>query len=175
MSERAGRYQRTFSGLIASIVVLLAVVLAFVGFRALIRSDVANPVPGVDYQQNLDYYRSQAGFPILAPPTLPAGWKATSARFRAAKPQTWHLGILTEAGSYVGIEQSRDTEQVLVDDKVDDDAVRGEPVQVLGAQWQSYSDAGGDTALVRRQRGVTTLVVSTLPREELVEFVATLR
>ncbi len=175
MSEQAGRYQRTFSGLVGAMVVLLAVVLAFVALRALNRADVADPVKAVDYRENLDYFRSQANFPILAPATLPDGWKATSVRFKPSKPQTWHLGILTSGGSYVGIEQGRGGEAAMVDEHVDDEATRGEPVQVRGVDWNTYTDEKGDTALVRRQRGVTSLVVSTLSRAQLVDFVATLR
>jgi len=175
VSQQSARYQRTFPGLVGAMIVLLLVVLAFVALRALNRSDVEDPVKPIAYAENLEYWQSQASFEILAPNSLPDDWIATSVRFESAKPQSWHLGVLTDDDHYVGIEQKRADEASMVAEFVDEDAVAGGEVTVAGATWRAYSDAGGDQALVRREGGLTTLVVGTISHDELVAYVGTLR
>jgi hypothetical protein len=175
VSEQAGRYQRSFSGMIGALVVLLGVIGAFVVLREANRTDPANPVKAIEYAEDVAYYRTEATFPMLAPPTLPAGWYATSQEFIDTKPQSWHLGVLTDKGRYVGLEQGRDSVPTMVSKFVDENASQGDPVQVAGVAWESFSDSGGDHALVRRQDGVTTLVVGTVPVSTLQAYVESLR
>jgi len=175
VSQQSARYQRTFSGMVGAMVVLLIVVLSFVLLRALNRSDVEDPVKPIEYAENLEYWQSQASFEILAPPSLPDGWIATSVRFESAEPQSWHLGVLTGDDHYVGIEQKREDEASMVADFVDEHAVAGGEVTVAGATWRAYSDHGGDQALVRRQGDLTTLVVGTISQDELASYVEILR
>lgn len=174
MSEQPGRYQRSASGMVGAMLVLLAVIAAFVAFRAINRNDPENPVRPVDYQQTLEYARSQAAFPLLAPPSLPKGWRATSVTF-VPRPTRWHLGVLTDDDRYIGLEQSRGSVADMVQRYVDQEAARGRPVEVDGKSWQTWTDAGGDTALSRVQDGVTTLVVGTAGRDVLVDYVESLR
>jgi hypothetical protein len=174
VSEQPGRYQRSFSGLIGAMVVLLLVVGAFVVFRGLFRTDAEVTVRAVDYQRTQSFAQEQIDFPILAPETLPEGWRATSVRF-VPDPPRWHLGVLTDEDRYIGLEQSRSSEKKMVETYVDRDAVRGEPVKVAGDTWQMWTDEGGDTALTRVEDEVTVLVVGTPDLEVLVEYVETLR
>lgn len=175
MSERAGRYQRTFSGLVGAMVVLVLVVLAFVALRAINRNDVEDPVKAIDYTESLELWQSEAQFPLLTPPELPAGWIATSVSFDKDKPQAFHLGVLTDERRYIGIEQKRADVASMVSEFVDEGAEEGTTVQAAGALWTVYTDAGGDTALVSRTDGVTTLVVGTVPQALLVQYVDSLR
>ena len=47
---------------------------------------------------------------------------------------------------------------------------------MAGERWATWTDEGGDLALVRRVDGITTLVVGhEVPREDLVDFAASLR
>ena len=59
---------------------------------------------------------------------------------------------------------------------VDPDAQRGEPVSLGGRQWQTWTDAGGDYALVTRVDGPrgeeTVLVVGTAERSEVRDIAA---
>ena len=49
-------------------------------------------------------------------------------------------------------------------------------IRVAGVRWQTWTDEGGDLALVRQDEDVTTLVVGhEVPLERLVEFTASLR
>jgi hypothetical protein len=175
MSERPGRYQRSFSGMIGAMIVLVLVVAAFVVLRDLNRTEPENPVKPVDYTQPAEYAREQAEFELLTPDRLPEGWFATSARFRDGRDQSWHLSFLTGDGKYVGVEQLDVSAGQIVEDFVDEDAEQGEDVVIDGATWESWSDSGGDSALVREGDEITTLVVGTIPAAELERFVTTLR
>jgi hypothetical protein len=173
VSQQAGRYQRSFAGMIGALLVLLALVAAFVAFRAINRVEPETPVRAVDYQRTVDFARQNVDLPLLAPPELPTGWRATSVNFDE-EPARWHLGVLTDNDRYVGLEQSRSSLRTMVERYVDPDAVPGEPVEVEGRPWRTWTDEGGDTALGRTAGGVTTLVVGSPSREALVDYVASL-
>lgn len=175
MSERAGRYQRSFPGMIGAMLVLLLVVAAFVVFRDTVRDEPADPVGPVDYLRPAEYARTVADFPVLVPERLPEGWFANGARYVPGDEESWHVGFLTEDREYVGLEQTDRPPAALVEEHVDEEAVQGEDVTIDGVTWQTWTDEGGDTALVREQEAVTTLVVGTVDQDTLVEFVRSLR
>ncbi|HEY0774416.1 MAG TPA: DUF4245 domain-containing protein [Nocardioidaceae bacterium] len=174
MSEQAGRYTRSTAGLVGAMIVAVAAVVAFVVLRDLNRSDVQTEVPAVDYQKVLELSSDQVDFPPVAPATLPDGWTATSVRLTPV-PALWHLGVLTDEGRYVGLEQSRSSEGNMVEKYVDEAAVRGGTVDIGGDTWRIWTDEGGDTALTRVENGVTTLVVGTPDQDVLVDYVESLR
>lgn len=173
MSEQPGRYQRSAAGMVGAMLVLLGVIAAFVVFRDLNRNDPQSPVRDIDYQQTLSYARDQADFPVLAPESLPEGWRATSVSF---VPETtrWSLGVLTDEDRYIGLEQSRGSVDGMVETYVDREAERGRQVEVAGETWRLWTDQGGDTALTRVEDGVTTLVVGTPGLDVLVDYVESL-
>lgn len=175
MSEKPGRYQRSASGMVGAMIFLVVVVVALVAVRNLLQEEPTSTVKEVDYRKTAEVGQEQVGFPILAPPTLPEGWRATSVRLTPEPTPAWHLGLLTDQDRYVGLEQSRRTEERMVEDFVDSDAVKGEPVQVEGRTWQTWTDEGGDTALTRVDDGITVVVVGTPELDVLTDFAATLR
>lgn len=178
MSEQPGRYQRSFTGMIGAMVVLLLAVGAFVLFRDLVRDDPADPVKAVDFEGPADYARGAAGFDLLAPDELPEGWIATSVTFTEGsdeREQAWHLGCLTDERRYVGLEQADRPVSGMVEEYVDEEAVQGDDVEVAGRTWETWSDSGEDLALVNDSGGVTTLVVGRVPQDTLEELITTLR
>jgi len=174
VSGQAGRYQRSATGMIGALVVLLAVIAGFVVFREVIREDPESPVDAVDYQQPLGFAREQAGFPVLAPERLPDGWKATNVDF-TPEPVHWHLGVLTDEGRYVGLEQAVVSEKSMVRTYVDPEPSQGADITIDGQSWSTWTDQGGDTALVRKEAKVTTLVIGSVSQEVLVDYVESLR
>lgn len=162
--------------MIGAMVVVFLVVVAFVVFRDAVRSEVSSSAESVDYAKPAEFAQEQAEFEILAPPRLPDGWTSTSVRFTPGNDAHWHLGMLTDEGRYVGLEQEQSSPENMVEEYVDEGARPGEPVTVAGVRWQTWTDEGGDLALVRRTDEVTTLVVGhEVPEDELVEFTASLR
>jgi hypothetical protein len=175
VSEQPGRYQRSAAGMIGAMLVLLALIAAFVVLREANRTEPANPVRPVDYQETLDYARDQSDLPLLAPEPLPEGWRATSAEFVPSPAERWHLGVLTDEDEYVGLEQSRSSVDKMVETYVDPEAVRGRSVQIDGRPWRIWTDAEGDTALTSVRDDVTTLVVGSPDLDVLVDYVESLR
>jgi hypothetical protein len=174
VSEQPGRYARTFAGLAGAMIVLLAAVLAFVGFRALVRGDVPDPAPAVDYATPLRYARAEAGLDVLAPDPLPDGWRVTSVRYTPPPGEAWHLGMLTRGQRYAGLEQADRSVAAMVREHVDTEATAGGVVVVEGRAWRAFSDDGGDHALARRSGGATTLVVGSASQDDLVALVESL-
>ncbi len=174
MSEQAGRYQRSFTGMIGAMLVLLLVIGAFVAFRDVNRTDPGNPVDAVEWKQPTQVARQEASFTVLAPDRLPTGWIATSVRYGAGADGTWHIGMLTDQQRYVGLEQSTTTVSGMVETYVDENATQGQDVEVGGRTWESWSDSR-DTALVRKDGRTVTLVVGTVTESVLEQFAATLR
>ena len=156
--------------------VLLVLVVGLVGVRSLFSQDPASPVQQVDYARDVPLARESADFDLVAPATLPSGWRATTVRYDQAPGARWHLGVLTDEGRYVGLEQGDRPVRSMVQQYVDESASRGAPVDVVGRRWSTYTDTDGDLALVRRAGGTTTLVVGhRVPRSTLVSYVASLR
>jgi hypothetical protein len=175
VSEQAGRYQRSAGGMVGAMVVLVALVVGWVGVRAL-TSTSADDERTVDYARVVPAVRKAADLAVVAPPALPEGWRATSTRFTDGAREHWHLGVLTDRDKYVGLEQSADSVRSMVREYVDPRPSQGEPVRVAGRTWSTYTDSGGDLALVRRAGGTTTLVVGhQVPRSSLQTYVASLR
>jgi hypothetical protein len=173
MSEQPGKYQRSTGGLVGAMLVLLAVVAAFVAFRALVREEAEVEVRSVDYQQAAGYARDQVDFPILVPDPMPAGWRATSVDF-VPRPGRWSLGMLTDGDRYVGLVQAERTVENLVEAYVDADAEPGPTVVIDGARWDSWTDEDGDTAVTRDGEGPVVLVVSPAGLDVITELVESL-
>lgn len=162
--------------MVGALIVLLGVVGLFTLMQAVNQKPPPNPVQAVDYSRAARYARTQAGFDLLAPPSLPAGWKATSVSFIGGVQQHWHLGCLTDKGRYVGLEQADRSVTSMAKSYVDPSPARGRPVTVDGAAWTTYTDSGGDLALARRAGNTTTLVVGhEVAQRELVSYVRSLR
>ena len=174
MSEQAGRYERSASGMIGAMLVLLLVIAAFLVFREINRTTLEPPVRNIDYVQVAEFARSEASFPVLAPASLPSGWRATSATYTPEPDEAWHLGVLTDDGKYVGLEQAPSSQESMVDTHVSEEATRSGEVEIDGESWAAWSDEKGDDALVRRDGETTTLVVGTAGQDVLVDYVETL-
>jgi hypothetical protein len=177
VSGQAGRYQRSAGGLVGSMIVLGVLLVAFVGIRSLTDRHPDTAVRVVDYAKVVAPAKQQADFHLVAPSALPTGWRATSAGFdESGGSQHWHLGVLTDQDRYVGLEQGDDTLRSMVSQYVDEQAERGKRVDVAGRPWTTYTDSGGDLALVRSGAGATTLVVGhDVPQATLVAYAASLR
>lgn len=175
MSEaRTGRSRSGVGDMLRSVALLLVPILAFVGYQGWVRV-TPDPAPAVDYASAASAVRRQAPFPVLAPAALPAQWRATSVRYTAGPDAHWHLGVLTAAEDYIGLEQVADDLDDAVTSFAPDTAATGS-VTIAGQQWQlRTSSARDETALVRQDGDVSTVVIGTAAQAELVAYVETLR
>ena len=174
VSQQPGRYQRSSAGLVAALVLLVLVIGAFVVLREVTRTAPTTSVEPVEWRSAATYARAEADFGVLAPRRLPPGWYATSVRFERGDGPSWHLGMLTGEGRYVGLEQRADSAVTMVEEFVDEEAAPGDEVVIAGQTWQAWSD-DEDQALVREDEDVTTVVVGTVTQEVLVDFAESLR
>ena len=176
MSEQPGRYTRSAGGMVGAMLVLVVLLLAWVVFRNLVSSEPSSPVRTVDYAKDVPAVKQAADFDLVAPPSLPQGWRATSVNFKATGSEHWHLGVLTDEDKYVGLEQGNESVRSMLEAYVDPDPSQGDPVDVAGRPWSTYSDDGGDLALVSRDGPTTTLVVGhEVDQAALVSYAASLR
>jgi Protein of unknown function (DUF4245) len=176
VSGQAGRYQRSAAGMVGALLVLVVLVVGWIGLSSLNSDDPAEPAHTVDYAGAVPEARKAADFDLVAPPSLPDGWRATTVSFTDDPEQHWHLGVLTDQNRYVGLEQARRPVRSMVLEYVDEEPSRGATVDVAGSRWSTYTDDTGDLALVRRQAGTTTLVVGhDVPKQELLSYTAGLR
>lgn len=177
MSEQGGRYQRSFSGMIGAMIVVVVLIVAFVLFRGLNRNDASIDPERVDYLDTVRGVARAGGDPVAYPPTLPDGWFATSAAFGPGG--VWSLSLLSDEDNFVGVRQSRGTHSVedLVETYVGDGADEGDPVTLdspLAPAWRSFTDGGGDYALVAEVDDSVVLVVGTAPEQEIEDLTASL-
>src|SRR3954449_7924967 len=105
-SARGGRYQRSTNGLVGAMGVTVLAVVAFWALNALHSDHEATPVRAVDYTAMMRAGRADHKLLVMAPSSLPVGWEATSATYQTGTAPAWHLGVLTDKGKYVGVEET---------------------------------------------------------------------
>jgi len=146
--ERPSRYDRSFGGLLAAMVVTVVFVGGYVGFRALTR-DQPEIEPKVDYASCVALLQD-ADVSVVHPSSLPGGWRATGVHFDRTAPAEWRLALVTDDDEFVGVVQQEQDVDDLLAEYVDESADQGEdasPENALGiTTWQTWSDNGGDHA-----------------------------
>lgn len=166
VSEQPGRYQRSASGMVGAMLVLLLLIAAFVGFRALNREELAIEPERVDYREAVGFAQD-AGWSVVYPRSVPDGWRATS--IDSQREEDWGIGFLTPDG-FVGVRQSAASVEQLLETYVDEEAVAEGPVRLdseLARVWESYSDAGGDLAFAAEVDGRRVLVYGSARATDL--------
>jgi hypothetical protein len=162
--------------MVGALIVTLLVILAFVGFRALNRSDLDVKPEHVDYLAQVRYAQ-QAGSEVVYPARLPRGWYATNVTFSPGRPSAFELSMLTADDEYVGLVQSPDSPPALLSTYVDPHPQGGPPVTVDGSvatRWDTWTDSGGDTALVSTRGHESLLVFGSASAATLERLAASL-
>jgi len=164
--------------MVISMVVILAAVLAWVAMVPRVR-EVSQPA--VDVTSVATQVRRETGWAI-SQPALPAGWKATNARFTPAAGGvgTWHAGYLSPDGQYISIDQTLVTgaSQSWVSAVTSGGRADG-TLAAAGTTWRKLSSP--DTvqrSLLSTASGVrplTTVLSGTAPYVQLAEFAEALK
>lgn len=179
VSERPGRYQRSFNGLLGALLICLLVIAGFVAFRAINRDDLSVRPEPIDLAGALELGQSSGVRPVYPDP-VPDGWKPISFDVEPKQSEdgpAWGLGFHTEDGSFAGVRRDRSDAETLVDEYVDEDAVEGDEVTIespLAETWVSWTDEGGDTAYVAESRGQTLIVWGSASADELQDLIGDL-
>ena len=144
---RPSRYDRSFGGLLAAMIVTVVFVAGYVGVRAFTREQPDIEPESVSYLSCVAELQA-AGTVVAYPVALPAGWIDTSVALQPSDPPVWRIGMLTDRGAFVGLVQQDEDAADLVSTYVDTAPAKGAaatPDNQLGAaSWQTWSDDGGD-------------------------------
>lgn len=174
--EQPGRYNRSFGGMAGALVVTVLLVVAFVSWRSLFRTDVDATLQPVEWQESVEL-AAQAGLRVVRPRELPTGWIATSVDLKAGDDPRWGLGVLTDDGEFVGIRQQGSSVDALVKQYVDELAEAGDAASVASDvtdTWQTWSDSGGDLGYSTEVGGDAVLVYGSAPAEDIETYLGLL-
>jgi hypothetical protein len=133
----------------------------------------SDPVAAVDYRVELLSAQRAAPYPVEAPVGLSARWKPTSVSYTGQDGNAWHLGFLDPEQQYVAVEQSTDDPEKFVTSVTRDASKTSKTQRVEGETWQRWEGPKYD-ALVRRDKGSTTVVMGTAPYEQLTRMASAL-
>lgn len=170
------RGAKTIRDLMLSLVVLGVVVYTIYLFIP--HGSKGDPVgtETVGYTVELQQARRDAPYEVAGPQGLGPKWRATSVTYEAADRQdvTWHLGFIDPERQYAAVEQSNGDpddfiRQVTINGHRDGDRT----VTIDGVTWDRYL-GGRYSSLVRKQPGVTTVVLGTAPEAQLRQLAGSL-
>ena len=176
VSEQPSRYTRSFSGMVGALIVTVLIVLAYVVWRGLFRTDVDETPAAVDWQDSVEL-ADQAGLDVVRPRELPTGWTATSVELFAGDDPRWGLGVLTDDGDFIGIRQQDTSVDELVRVYVDEKAEAGDDARVASDvtdTWQTWSDDGGDHGYATELGDEAVLVYGSAPVDDLESYLGLL-
>lgn len=167
------RGKQTVRDMVLSMAVIGIVVAGIYNFIP--HDDSKISVKPVSYRVELDTARRAAPYPVAAPQDLPKTWRATSVSYKDSGPDgsAWHLGFLDPRNEYVAVEQSDGKPSKFVGRVTHRAAKTGETQRVDGVVWDRYEGPKYD-ALVRVERGVTTVVTGTASYGQLAKMAAAL-
>lgn len=163
---RRGRGKQTVGDMVRSLVVVLVLVFVVVALNA--QDDSGGGPQRLDYSGALAQARDTASYDVLAPIGLPDSWVPTSARAgRDGGAVTWHLGFVTPAGDYAGLEQSDGDPDKAVADAAEGGDAAG-TVMISGLRWRKVDGGHPEKhALVLDGEVVTTVVAGGASWDEL--------
>ncbi|MEW2069167.1 DUF4245 domain-containing protein [Streptomyces sp. NPDC007346] len=133
-----------------------------------------DPIKAVDFSVELATVRATAPYPVAAPEGLPEEWRPTSVSYDGAAGRAWHLGFLDPDGKYVAVEQSTTAPRTYVPQVSQKARNTGTTETVAGRAWQFWEGEKYD-ALVLLDKGHTTVVTGSAPKERLVEMAEALK
>ena len=131
----------------------------------------------IDYSTELNQARRVSAHPLVAPSGLPATWRATSVSSSggSGKPVVFHLGYVTPAGDYAGVEESDGAAGPYLVSLLGKAPTTLDPVRVGAASWQQLRAKNGRLALVGGVNPMTVVVTGTAKLPELTVLAASLR
>lgn len=157
-------------------IVLVLAVLAFVGFRELTREVPVTEMEAIEWVPVAESAVAE-GHPI-AVPVLPEKWFVTDIRFEPTAVPTWELAIHTSDNNFMGLSQSDERVDVLIEKYVDENAEEADPVTVTGGdlagEWETFTDGGGDFAMVHEDENGAVLLYGSASRAEIEKIANTI-
>lgn len=160
--------------MLRSILAIGALLLGLAAFGYWFQVKPDNTAKAVDYVTAVEAARADADFDVFAPASLPAGWTATSVRYESGEIGQWHLGVMTDKGEYIGLEQSGIGTQRAIERFAPDTEPAG-TTTAGGQPWQVRQSESGENTLVREDGDITIVVTGTATRSVIEDYAASLR
>ncbi|GAA3672750.1 hypothetical protein GCM10022237_35410 [Nocardioides ginsengisoli] len=171
-TEKPGRYNRSFNGLIASMVVTVVALGGLLVFMGFFRNDLVVKPDAINYAGTIADAQ-QAGLEPVYPMPLPKGWIATGIDIPSPDEPGFMVRLLTDHSRYVGVRQEKASPGALLSRWVDPDTtpiagytVPATVAQPLAREWKGYTD-GRDKAYVATVGDATVLVYGSASAKEL--------
>ena len=171
---RPGRYDRSFGGLIGSMIVLVLAVFAFVIFRGTFRDTPEYQPDRIDYPALVTSVQD-LGFRAVYAPELPQGWTVKAASFDSGERPALDVVFTTDDERTAGIHQEDASERDLLDTYVGEGAQEdGETLTTAVGTWTGWQDTDSDHAWTTEVGDDTVLVFSSGDADALRTFVESL-
>ncbi|MCW2829586.1 MAG: hypothetical protein JWP31_278 [Aeromicrobium sp.] len=169
-STGSTRGNPSMGDILRSMAVIALIILVVYGVGRFFTEDPGDPVEPVDYAAVVAQAAPAADFDLLAPASLPDGWRANVAQF---EPRSWRLGVLTDDDEYIGLRQvrlgvDRAVDKYAVDSRLDGTA------DIAGQTWTVRTGPKDRTTYVLSSDGITTLVDSTTSRAVAERYIESL-
>jgi hypothetical protein len=134
-------------------------------------------VTRIDYSTALSQARRLSTHPVLAPAGLPSGWTPTSVSLSGGNgtPVVFHLGFVTPAGDYAGLEESDGPQDGYLVTLLGKTPQRLSDVRVGAMAWRSWRGTDDRVALLSPSAPPTVVVKGTAALPELVALAESLR
>jgi hypothetical protein len=166
----SARKPSTFADVLRTVVVMAAVLLGIALVGKVFTVDPGTPESSLEPAEVAPRVAGDAGVPLYAPRALPEGWRATAAEMRG---DVWHVGVVTSADDYIGLEQVQASATTTLRRFAKDSRPAG-TVRIGGDVWPRRTEADGDTIYLRRAEATTLLVIGSAPRQELERYLSSL-
>jgi hypothetical protein len=168
------RSRQTFANMLRSLLPLVVIALAVVGWTAFRQSPDTQPVKEIDPSSTVQLAANRAGYPLLVPTDLPRGYRPTSARTDAGNagegdPVTLEIGYVTPSQGFAQYVVSDDPRAGAVTGLLNDATAAGD-VRIGGDTWTRATrlhDRDEETVLSRTADGVTVVVSGSASEKEL--------
>ena len=175
--ERANRLSA--ANMLRSLLPLVVIILAIVGWQSFRQGPDENPVRPIDPSSTVQLAAARAGYAVPVPTGLPDGYRPTSARTDAGSagegdPVTLQIGYVTPSDQYAGFAVSDDPAADALTAALKGAQEQG-TVDVGGQTWTRSTTERGETALSRTDAGVTVLVTGSASEAELETVAASVR
>ncbi len=159
------------ANMVRSLLPLTVLVLVIVGFTTL-RQNPADPIRTVETTSSTQLAAARAGYPLLVPQDLPAGWRPTSIRTDAGKaeapgdPVTLQIGWYTPGKEFAGYVISDDDRASALIDVLGGATDEGSTT-IGGRTWERLTTTREETAYRLLADGATAVVTGSASDEEL--------
>ena len=154
MSEQPGRYHRSVTGLAAALVVLVGIVVVLVLLQKVNNAaGVPNPAPAVPYAKTVTYVRQQPHLHLVAPPSLPKGWRATTCGTSTGRTSTGTSACSPPPTSTSAWSRGSEPVRAMVQKYVDPQARALKPVDRRRGVLDACTPTPGATSPSCRQQG----------------------